>query len=231
MRRLIVLAVLSAVLGSPASAMAGVIVETGSLGSTGISWEQTVSQEVLGSNVASFNFVGTRFYVAQPALVSHVGGHFVGGFEETSFFGAIVALTGSDDFPNSEDLSTSDVLGVSILNFPHDSADTRGELSLQLDPGWYALVFGTQLFGTVGRGAAVRNGVDIGPSSYIVWQDDPGWFNHSELSGANQPGNLHFVIEGTSIPEPTTGLLLAAAAAALSIIRLVRSLGFRSRRA
>jgi hypothetical protein len=193
------------------NAPADVIVETGSLGNTGVSWEQTVSQEVPGSNVASFSFVGTRFQIAQPVLTTHVGGHFVGGYEETSFFGALVALLGRDDFPDSEDLSTSDVLGVSILNFPHASADTRGELSLRLSPGWYALVFGTHHFGTDGRGAAVRNGLDIGSPSYIVWQDDPGWFNHSELSGANQPGNLRFIIEGTVIPEPSTGALLAIA--------------------
>jgi hypothetical protein len=201
---------------------ADVIYQSGSLGTTGIAWEQ-LGDEVLGSNISWFNFVGARFEITHAMRTTQIGGHFVGGYEETSFFGAIVALTGSNDFPNSEDLSTPDVMGVSILNFPHASAETRGDISVRLEPGWYALAFGTQLFGTNGRGATIRNGLDFTASSYIVWQDDPGWFNYSELSGANQPANQRFFVEGTLIPEPTTGTILIFAFWSLAWVRLRRS--------
>jgi hypothetical protein len=203
------------VLSSAAPSSANVIFESASLGDTEVTWEQVINQEVAGSNVASFNFVGARFQVTQAVRATQIGGHFVGGYEETSFFGALVSLTGRDDFPDSGNLSTPDVLGVSILNFPHASADTRGDLSLRLDPGWYAVVFGTYLFGTNGRGATVRNGLDFGMQSYIVWQEDPGWFNRSELSDILQPGNQRIFVEGTVAPEPTTSLLLISAASYL----------------
>ena len=83
------------------NAVASVLYESSSLGQTGITWEQGINQEVPGSNVAGFNFDGVRFHVSQSSLATKIGGHFVGGFDDRSFFGAIVKLTGATDFPDS----------------------------------------------------------------------------------------------------------------------------------
>ena len=92
-------------------------------------------------------------------MTTRIGGHFVGGFSETDFFGAIVGLTDSLDFPDSLDLSTPDVISASTLTFPDTSDEVFGGLSVNLQPGWYALVFGSGLFGTDGRGSAPKNNI------------------------------------------------------------------------
>src|SRR3972149_918160 len=176
------------------SVAAETIYESGTLGLTGISRDELLSQTVLGANVASFNFVGVRFQVSQNVEASRVGGHFVGGFSDTSFFCAIIQLTDELDFPNSLDLSTPDVVGTSLLTFPESSDDVFGSLSVDLQPGWYAVVFGSGLFGATGRGGALANNADIASPSYIVGQSDGEWFNRSTLTLVK--GGFRFVVEG-----------------------------------
>ncbi len=211
-------------------ASGSVIYQSGALGPMGVTWNQVISGDVPASNIALFNFMGVRFQVSEEWIATGIGGHFLGGYDETSFFGAIVSLTDSDDFPDSGDLSTPDVLGVTIMDFPHASAETSGDLSVHLQPGWYAVVFGTRQFGTTGRGAALRNGEDFGSPSYIVWHPDPGWYNYSDLSSFLGPGNLHLFVEGIVIPEPTTAILLTIASGSLGgLVRRRRYADMRPR--
>lgn len=150
MRRLcyIVAALTSAPL-SPATGAA--IFESGTLGQTGQSF-----QEVPGTSVQSGIFTGVRFELAKPVFATEIGGHFV-STTPGSFFGAVVSLDDENDFPDSLDLSTPDVLGTALLTFPALSDEVFGSVSLRLDPGWYALAFGSGLFGATGSGGATRN--------------------------------------------------------------------------
>ena len=43
-----------------------------------------------------------------------------------------------------------------LFSIPEPSAEIFGSLSLSLDPGWYALIFGSGLFGATGDGAMPR---------------------------------------------------------------------------
>jgi hypothetical protein len=160
---------------------------------------------VPGTNVNSFVFTGVRFELTQPVITSQVGGHFVSQLPST-FFGAIVKLDGESDFPNAGNLSTPDILGAATLTFPQPSAEVFGNLSLSLEPGWYALIFGNGLFGTSGSGAAVRNGADIGMPTYIGYQPGSGvdWIDIT----ADGP-NHRFVVNGTAVPEPADFIALA----------------------
>ncbi len=124
------------------------------------------SGDVPATSVNRFVFTGVRFQLTQPVITSQIGGHFVEA-NSGSFFGAIVALDDESDFPDSGDFSSSDFLGSTLLTFPHPSAEVFGDLSLSLDPGWYALVFGSGLFEATGAGAAPRNNTDIGNPTYI----------------------------------------------------------------
>jgi hypothetical protein len=96
-------------------ATADILFESGTLGPTGIPRTEVSG----GSNISPAVFVGVRFHLDQPVLTSHVGGHFVRntGANE-SFFGAIVALTNDNDFPDSGTLSTPDMIGSALLSFP-----------------------------------------------------------------------------------------------------------------
>src|SRR5690349_6005324 len=96
---------------------ADVLFESSTLGPTGITWTQLTDQSVPGTNVKDTVFVGARFQLSEPVVTSEIGGHFVGPISG-SFFGAIVELTSESDFPNSNDLTTPDVLATTLLSFP-----------------------------------------------------------------------------------------------------------------
>lgn len=186
----------------PAIATAEVIFESGTLGPTGIS-----QGSVVATNISSHVFTGVRFELAQPVVTSNVGGHFVDR-DNGTFFGAIVALDHADDFPDSGDFSTPDVRGIATLTFPNPSAEVFGELELSLDPGWYALVFGSGLFGTSGDGAAPQNNMDIESPSYIALQPGSGvgWIEISPVFKDHR-----FVVKGMVVPESATIVLLGLA--------------------
>jgi hypothetical protein len=187
------------------------IFESGTLGPVGVSEAELLNQTVAGTNVNSQVFVGSRFHLTQPATATRIGGHFVSGQDGGKFFGAIVRLSNSTDFPDSDDLSTADVLAAVQLTFPSNSDEVFATVNLNLAPDWYAIVFGSGLFDTDGYGGAVRNGLDIGAPSYLAWQPSAGWFNIDDLGFGGLP-NHRFVIEGEFVPEPSTNALLIAGA-------------------
>jgi hypothetical protein len=130
---------------------AATIFESSTLGPTGILRSQVTG----GSNVGPFVFVGVRFHLEQSALTTHIGGHFVkNNAADQSLFGSLIALADANDFPDSGDLSTPDVVGTTSLSFPEPSNEVYGVISERLALGWYALVFGSGLFGATGSGVA-----------------------------------------------------------------------------
>lgn len=202
-------------------AHAAVIFESGTLGTTGIPYSGLGGGTApTGSAVSPDVFSGVRFQVSQTVVTTRIGGHFVHDTRaSSSFFGAIVQLDSSGDFPNSINLSTPDVVATSLLTFPNQSAETFGNLGAVLPAGWYALVFGSGQFGATGSGAAVLNNPDIGTPSYIARVPGSGWINVSTLPGPFQ--NYRLVIEGDVIPEPTT---LVAAMLGICCLFGVRSI-------
>jgi hypothetical protein len=132
-----------------------------------------------------------------------VGGHFAAP-SVGDFFGAIVALDGAMDFPDSENLSTPDVIRHASLSFPTSSAEVFGNLEVSLQPGWYALVYGSGLFGTSGIGGAPINNSDIGNPAYILFQ--PSGFLWIDLE--TFVTDFRFVVEGSVVPEPSTSVLI-----------------------
>jgi hypothetical protein len=208
MSRFLTLA-LTLLLFSGSGARADILFESGTLGPTGITWQQAIDGEVPGENVNPNAFSGVRFELTQPVITSRVGGHFVGPANTyDTFFAAIVLLDNENDFPDSSDLSTQDVLGSTVIEFPEPSAEVFGNLSLSLDPGWYALVFGGGLFGANGNGGVLSNSNDIGNPDYIGFLSGFDW--------GNRLPSKRFVVEGSIVPEPTS----AATALFLSLISL-----------
>ena len=192
--------------------IAETIYQSGELGSTGIPAMEVGFQNVPATNVAVGRFVGSRFLIEEPAVITSIGGHFVGPFgnEESSFFGSLVSLSEENDFPDSRDLSTPDVLGHTILSFPAISEEIVGDLSLTLQPGWYAVVFGSGLFGASGRGAALTNSSDSNQASFINWSPNipgDGWFNR-EILRPEINGDLRFVVNGFIVSEPSGAVLM-----------------------
>lgn len=198
----LVLAVALVSSATATDAIAATIFESGTLGQTVISWQDSLDGLVAGSSVDAGVFSGVRFELMQPVVTTEIGGHFFspsGG----DFFGAIIQLGDESDFPNSEDLSTPDVLGTTLMTFPVASAEVFGDLNLSLDPGWYALVFSSGRFGASGNGGMVLNNPDIGIPSYIARQPGPGWFNLADISDAFKFVDFRFVVQGRVVPEPS----------------------------
>jgi hypothetical protein len=207
----------------PAHCFADVIFESGTRGPIGISIDEIGGGTTPGGAVVSgVAFDGVRFEMTQTVITTRVGGHFVADPPlGTSFFGAIVRLDDDMDFPNSGDLSTPDILGATLLTFPNPSAEVFGDLQVRLDPGWYALVFGSGLFGATGRGGSLLNNPDIGMPDYIGFQPGFGWYSFAEIGGFFK--NFRLVVEGNFVPEPTSKIMaICAAALSLSIVRIRR---------
>jgi len=193
--RLLIIVTASASIAVTANlAAAATIFESGTLGPTGLEWQDILDQNVLGENVKPNAFTGVRFQLNQPSITSKVGGHFAGPSPNTTIFGAIIRLDNENDFPDSVDLSTSDVLGTALLTFTELSDELFGDLTVSLDPGWYALIFGSGLFGATGNGAALLNNTDIGSPNYIGFMSGIGW--------GHRLSNKRFVIDGIAVPEP-----------------------------
>jgi len=188
----------------PRIAAAEILFESGTLGATGIPRSEVVG----GSNISPAVFVGVRFHLDQYVITSQVGGHFVRNIgADESFFGAIVRLDDENDFPDSGDLSTPDVIGSTLLSFPEPSGEVFGNLAKSLDPGWYALTFGSGVLGATGSGVALANGVDISDPTYIAFQPGPG-FGWSNLEGFLS--NFRFVVTGDIVPEPASVTIVAS---------------------
>lgn len=217
---------------SPSVSIGSVIYESAYLGATAIAAPSVLLGDERGYSIAPNMFLGVRFDLPAPVRLARVGGHLLGfGLggvaegERGTIFGAIVALTGSDDLPDSFDLSTPDVIASTLIDLPELSAEVFGDLRLTLDPGWYALVFGGGAFGAdleLGIAVAIGNGAEIGEPEFIgnSLSDYQGGF---EVRGPSTYG-ARFVIEGIQVPEPTSLALMVRVILCLAVVQLRRVL-------
>ncbi len=187
-----------------------------------------------GQSVFDRQFVAARFFVAQDTDTTRVGGNFTTPMLD--IFGAIVQLSSASDFPDSANLSTPDVRGVARLSAPGPPVGNRAEnvsqaLSIHLTRGWYAIVFGSGLFGTqfpsIGSSLPTQH-VALGHPRFFQSSGlDPGSV-YRDISFPRTQTPLVFV-EGTKpsavTPEPSTLLLVLGGLGALMRRRRRRASG------
>jgi hypothetical protein len=109
-----------------------------------------------GISVSENFYTGWRFEVTGgPVATTRLGGHFLPG--AGTAFGAIVALSGPDDSPDSFDLTSPDVLGTTLvdMSIAGCSCDLSAPISLTLPDGWYLVIFGTARFGATSGGQSL----------------------------------------------------------------------------
>ena len=186
--------------------------ESSELGQVGVPPVNFINGETPGCNVDTNLYQGVKFYLSEATYVEQVGAHLVGfgawpydGNQLGQLFAAVVRLDGADDFPDSRDLSTPDVVGVSLIQLPATSNDVYGEIGISLKRGWYALVLGAGLFGSdaeTGIGAMVQNNTDIGAPIYFGINLD-SWYIHGSYAA-----NQRFFLLGHIVPEPSVLTLL-----------------------
>jgi hypothetical protein len=185
------------------------IYESAELGPTG--------QTNLGFAIFEGQFVGLRFPVLTPTEITHIGGHFGGSGDDETIFGAIVRLSSSSDLPDSADLSTNDVLKATVLHLSRPSRDFTAPLSLTVEAGWYAVIFGSGLFGATGGGGFGTDNIVTNPINGFI---QSGGILHPASYGSigGRFGDPRVFVDGTPltpVPEPGTLLLLGTGAAAI----------------
>ncbi len=153
----------------------------------------------LATGLNDGNFYGVRFEVTEPIDVDRIGGNFQ-FFTGTGPFGAIVQLDGEFDLPDSVDLSTPDVLATTIVPLAfQDDGDKRGDLDIVLQPGWYALMFGTGKFGSTGLTNLMLNNVpQTEAAAYLHARQNTTPPEYFSVTPSNSVSNARFVLEGTT---------------------------------
>ena len=162
-----------------------------------------------GFSISATQFLGARFQLTTPATIDGIGGHMFGSSNGNGLiFGALVQLTSLDDVPNSSDLSSADVLTHMTFHPPSPSEDVIAPIGpIGVPAGFYAVVFGSGLFGATGSGGAPDDNVpnDATAPYNLEYQSGFGW---------DRIGNrgVRFTAYGI-VPEP--GVLPAAAVTSL----------------
>ncbi|MHC4098810.1 MAG: GEVED domain-containing protein, partial [Planctomycetota bacterium] len=132
-------------------------------------------------------------YLVDYTEVTQIGGHIAQANFGADFFGAIVSLSGMSDLPNGYPFSGGEVIASTVFDPGFFSSDFRTPLSVELNPGYYALVFGTDALGSVnGYGIMPYLGQTSYPwASYFVFWPGLGW-------GDVPSNDTRFVIEGNT---------------------------------
>jgi hypothetical protein len=163
---------------------AAIIHQSATMGPTGQTYGYILSSE---------QFIGSRFQVNQQVQVTAIGGHLLAG--SGSIFGAIISLSNMTSLPDGSPFYSSEVVASKVFTPNPVSSDFRTSLSVTLEPGAYALVFGAGEFGSGYYSTAYMpygGQSDLPGSSYFAWIWD-GWemaWVDVDASGAR------FVVEG-----------------------------------
>ena len=198
MRRSLLLAALLLIVPT---AQAAPYYESGTMGAT---------NQNGGDFLGNSQFIGARFIVSSPVTIDRIGGHIGRSTTSTAseqLFGVICQLSGMSDMPDSLNLSTPDILAVTLFTPPLASNDLAIPITpVTLGPGTYGVLFGSGLFGATARGFIPFNSTNVGLPSFF-WRDSvPQWRN-----GGLPPGRLTVYEVGAPAPEPATLALLATA--------------------
>ncbi|HEY3443207.1 MAG TPA: PEP-CTERM sorting domain-containing protein [Paludibaculum sp.] len=159
-------------------------------------------------------FLGARFHVAGAVHVTAIGGVMYGG--GNTFFGAIVPLSGPTALPSGSPFSAP-VTASTTFDPGNPVVDFLTPLSVDLNAGWYGLIFGAGHFGSPSDagGGMLLNNHDVPDASYFNWS---GTLNNGQWGDGGFSG-ARFVVEGVSrsiegdpagvrAPEPSTFLML-----------------------
>lgn len=127
-------------------AYADVVLESATLGVTGLRIGFTLGSTPTGG----IQSLGARFQVTEETTIECIGGHIHG--RDTYLYGAIVALTSENDLPDGS-VGGPDFICVNLFDPETYSTDLLVTASLVLPPGYYAVIFGSKVFGADCDGA------------------------------------------------------------------------------
>ena len=209
---LVALLVALGVSTAPAGAQTPVLLESATQGQTGLFG---------GTSITELQYVGWRFEIDAALRVDAIGGHLLGipNVGNGQIFGALIRLASIDVFPEGDPFTPEETVATVVFQPPLPSVELLVPLSVTLEPGAYALVFGSNLFGATGNGAIPNSAdqVDIPPTtidSYIFYSipnlgEPPIW--RGPLAS-----QMRFLVRGTTVPPvPALGGVGVGALSAL----------------
>jgi hypothetical protein len=196
----------------PAGAQTPVLLESATLGQTGLFG---------GTSITEAQYVGWRFEIDTALRVDAIGGHLLGlpNVGNGQIFGALIQLASIEAFPEGDPFTPEETLASVVFQPPLPSVELLVPLAVTLEPGAYALVFGSNLFGATGNGAIPNSADqdDIPPTtidSYIFYSvprpgEPPIW--RGPLAS-----QMRFLVSGTRVPPvPALGAVGVVALVAL----------------
>lgn len=163
---------------------------------------------------------GATFEISAPTELTSVGfgyGRYGGG----TIFAAIVPVDPATGFPLADynNLAATSLVST-LLNVPavFDTAltgDVLAPLSYKLDPGTYAVVFGSGQFGATG----------VGPFTWSDANGDPQLFESFFGSAWEDFGSddIRLLLNGDPVPEPMTLVLMLAGLLGVAFLARGRS--------
>ena len=124
-----------------------------------------------GTTINECFWLAARFEISDSRRITSIGGHVKGlSSQDRSLFIALVPVSGPDGVPDPE---LSQVIFSTVFEapfndeppYPYQVPDTIIQTDLILEPGWYAIVFGSGLFGATGSGWMPLSG----PTQPLPW--------------------------------------------------------------
>jgi len=150
--------------------------------------------------------IGAAFALDQATDITGIGAQF-GGFPSGTIFGAIVPLTSLDAYPAGDPAHLEDIaLASTVFAVPTATAiDPLQPLSVTLDAGTYAVIFGSGQFGASGWAGLGDQNDTIGSPIMFQTLFDNVWMPQSA-------DGIRIFVEGTpaaaAVPEPASWALM-----------------------
>ena len=152
-------------------------------------------------------YLGAVFTVNSAEQVNAIGGNFTAYGDGNSIFGAIVPVGGSG-MPG--DVATT---AVAWALFTPTGGDQTVALNNTLQPGKYALVFGSGLFGATGYSGLVAAQTAIGAPTFVDYPD-------GTTASAFGDDTLRLTVYATAAAVPEPSMLVLWCAGSLGLLAL-----------
>ena len=182
-------------------------------------WESseraTTPEKNFALAVGPFQFVAARMTISDIIHVTQIGATMFSADDEGTFFAAILSLHDVTSLPGGNPLDGSE-MGTTMFTAGSAVDDYFGITDIVLHPGHYAILIGSGEFGTSGLGGLSPNNIDHPWASYLRWTEEinpiipfggPIAYNSGAWADVGSGGYRMF-LEGTVIPEPSTGILM-----------------------
>lgn len=148
------------------------------------------------------HWVGHRFELTQPSRITGVGAFFAWPeyllpAPSSHLFAAVIALEGGNDFPDSQDFTTPDCIGVGTFQTGARPGDAVAPMNRVVGPGWYFAAIGSNAFGAEFRGpeaAHLPTELEDNAPGQIVYGIRAGREGFSPIEGAPR-----FVVQGEAL--------------------------------